>query len=377
MKYFIIAGEPSGDMHAAALMKEIKILDAKAMFVFMGGDLMAEQGGQMIVHYREMAFMGLLPVIMNIGAINRNLERAKKELLKAKPDVLILIDYPGFNLRMARFAKENNIKTAYYISPKVWAWNTKRAKKIKAAVDNMYTILPFETEFYNKYNYNVHYVGNPVCDIINGFKPDCPDEKTFTEKHRLNEKPIIAMLAGSRKHEIKSLLPVMEKTSRIFPEYQFVVAGAPGIEPEFYRSILKPTTKIVYGKTYELLKYSKAALVTSGTATLETALLKIPQVVCYKMGMGFILQFFRNQILKTPWFSLVNLIAGKEVVKEFFQSEVTLRNLEKELQRITGDEKYRKKMIEEYTEIEQKLKTNGAARNAAQMIVESLKADNK
>ncbi|MCF8358620.1 MAG: lipid-A-disaccharide synthase [Prolixibacteraceae bacterium] len=377
MKYFIIAGEPSGDMHAAALMKEIKVLDAKAMFVYMGGDLMAEQGGQMIVHYREMAFMGLLPVIMNIGKINRNLKQAKKELLKAKPDVLILIDYPGFNLRMARFAKENNIKTAYYISPKVWAWNTKRATKIKAFVDNMYTILPFETEFYNKYNYNVHYVGNPVCDIINGFKPECLDEKTFKEKHRLNEKPIIAMLAGSRKHEIKSLLPVMEKSARLFPDYQFVVAGAPGIEPEFYRSILNPTTKIVYGKTYELLKYSKAALVTSGTATLETALLKVPQLVCYKMGMGFILQFFRKLILKTPWFSLVNLIAGKEVVKEFFQSEVTLRNLEKELRRITGDEKYRKIMIDEYSKIEQKLKTNGAARNAAQMIVESLKADNK
>jgi lipid-A-disaccharide synthase len=377
MKYFIIAGEPSGDMHAAALMKEIKALDARATFVFMGGDLMAEQGGQMIVHYREMAFMGLLPVIMNIGTINRNLERAKKELLKAKPDVLILIDYPGFNLRMARFAKENSIKTAYYISPKVWAWNSKRAKKIKAFVDNMYTILPFETEFYNKYNYNVHYVGNPVCDIINGFKPECPDEKTFKEKHRLNEKPIIALLAGSRKHEIKSLLPIMEKTSHIFPEYQFVVAGAPGIEPEFYRSVLNPTTKIVYGKTYGLLKYSKAALVTSGTATLETALLKVPQLVCYKMGMGFILQFFRKLILKTPWFSLVNLIAGKAVVKEFFQSEVTLRNLEKELRRITGDEKYRKKMIEEYTKIEQKLKTKGAARNAAQMIVESLKANNK
>lgn len=376
MKYFIIAGEPSGDMHAARLMHEIKALDTGAEFTFFGGDLMKNEGGRLLKHYREMAFMGAIPVLMNIRTIQRNFKLCEKELLKTLPDVLILVDYPGFNLRMARFAKGHNIKTAYYISPKIWAWNTKRANKIKAFVDEMYTIFPFETDFYKKYNYAVNYIGNPVCDIIKEFKPEYPDEASFKKANGFNSKPIVALLAGSRKHEIKSLLPVMEKVSEYFPGCQFVVAGAPGTSSEFYNSILKTGLRVVFDKTYELLSFSKAAIVTSGTATLETALLKVPQLVCYKMGLGWLLQYFRKFILKTTWFSLVNLVAGKEVIKECFQSEVTIRNLKPELGRILEDNSYREKMINEYIEIGKILKTNGAALNAARMIVEPLKKTN-
>ncbi|MBN1925230.1 MAG: lipid-A-disaccharide synthase [Prolixibacteraceae bacterium] len=373
MKYFIIAGEASGDMHAARLMHEIKVLDANAVFTFFGGDLMKKEGGRLLKHYREMAFMGGIPVLMNIRTIKRNFKLCEKELLKTAPDVLILVDYAGFNLRMARFAKEHKIKTAYFISPKVWAWNTKRAFKIKAWVDEMYTILPFETTFYQSFNYSVDYVGNPVCDIINEFRPGHSDEDSFKITHKLGPEPIIALLAGSRKHEIKALLPIMEKVSMSFPTYQFVVAGAPGIEPGYYNSVLKTNIKVLFGKTYELLFFSKAALVTSGTATLETALLKVPQLVCYKMGLGWFLQFFRKHILKTEHFSLVNLIAGKEVVKEYFQSEVTKRNLNAELHQLLENKAYRERMIAEYNEIEKILKTNGAAKNAARLIVEHMK----
>ena len=373
MKYFLIAGEPSGDMHGADLMREIKTLDRKAEFMFFGGDLMKNEGGVMLKHYHDMAFMGILPVILNIGSISKNFDLAKTNLLSFAPDILILIDYPGFNLKMAKFAKENGIKTAYYISPKIWASRTHRVKKIKAYVDQMYTIFPFETQFYKKYNYQVHYVGNPVFDIIKKELSQPVNFESFCDKNQLTAKPIIAMLAGSRKTEISEMLPIMEQIPRYFPDYQFIIAGAPGNTIDFYKSLLKTEIPVIFDQTYSLLRHSKAAIVTSGTATLETALLKIPQVVCYRMGMGWFLELFRNQILKTKFFSLVNLVGEKEVVKELFQSEVTVKNIKAELIQIIGNEEYRNTMLAEYSEIAQKLASNGAANVAANHIVQSIK----
>jgi lipid-A-disaccharide synthase len=370
MKYFIIAGEASGDMHGAKLMAEIKKSDPKAVFMFFGGDLMENQGGILIKHYREMAFMGILPVIMNFRTIQRNFKLCEKELSGFQPDVLILVDYPGFNLRMAQFAKKNGIRTVYYISPKIWAWKTKRVKKVKKYVDHMFTIFPFETGFYKQYEYNVTYVGNPVYDLIHEELNKPLDFEEFCQSNNLTSKPIIALLAGSRRHEIKALLPVMEQVSDYFSEYQFVIAGAPSISDEFYQSILKLNLPVVFGQTYELLRHSKAAIVTSGTATLETALLKVPQVVCYIMGLGWLLELFRNQILKTKYFSLVNLVAEKEVVKELFQSQVTVENLRNELTQLLENESYRNEINKGYSEIELNLKSEGAASITARRIVE-------
>ncbi len=373
MKYFLIAGEPSGDMHGADLMREIKTLDTNAEFMFFGGDLMKNEGGTLLKHYHDMAFMGILPVILNLGSISKNFDLAKTNLLSFAPDILILIDYPGFNLKMAKFAKQNGIKTAYYISPKIWASRTHRVKKIKAYVDQMFTIFPFETQFYKKYNYQVRYVGNPVFDIIKKELSQPVDFEFFCDKNQLTAKPIIAMLAGSRKTEISVMLPIMEQIPRYFPDYQFIIAGAPGNTIDFYQSLLKTEIPVVFDQTYSLLRHSKAAIVTSGTATLETALLNIPQVVCYRMGMGWFLELFRNQILKTKFFSLVNLVGEKEVVKELFQSEVTVKNIKAELIQIIGNEEYRNTMLAEYSEIAQKLASNGAANVAANHIVQSIK----
>ncbi|HNW52114.1 MAG TPA: lipid-A-disaccharide synthase, partial [Prolixibacteraceae bacterium] len=330
MKYFLIAGEASGDLHGARLIAELRKCDPEAELRFFGGDLMKNQGGQLLKHYRDMAFMGIIPVLLNMRKVLDNFSLCKKEISRFQPDVLILIDYPGFNLRMARYAKKNGIKTAYYISPKIWAWKTKRVKKVKKYVDHMFTIFPFETSFYEKYQYPVTYVGNPVYDIIHETLEKPSDFEQFCKSNQLSGKPIVALLAGSRKHEIKSLLPVMEKVSGLFTDYQFVIAGAPSIDAEFYLSNMESRLPIVFNQTYELLRHSKSAIVTSGTATLETALLKIPQVVVYIMGFGRVLELFRNQILKTRFFSLVNLVAEKEVVKELFQSEVTVSNLKEE-----------------------------------------------
>jgi lipid-A-disaccharide synthase len=373
MKYFLIAGEPSGDMHGASLMKEIKNSDTEAEFMFFGGDLMKDQGGTMVKHYHDMAFMGILPVILNLGKISENFDICKKNLLSFTPNILILIDYPGFNLQMAKFAKENGIKTAYYISPKIWASRTHRVKKIKAYVDQLYTIFPFETEFYKKYNYSVSYVGNPVYDVIKKELSKPINFDSFCTKNQLTGKPIIAILAGSRKTEISELLPIMEQIPHYFPDFQFVIAGAPGNTIDFYQSILKSEIPVIFDQTYELLRHSKAAIVTSGTATLETALLNIPQVVCYKMGMGWFLELFRNQILKTNYFSLVNLVGEKEVVKELFQSQVTVKNIKAELIQIIGNEEYRNSILKDYSEIAQQLASNGAASVAANQIVQSIK----
>jgi lipid-A-disaccharide synthase len=373
MRYFLIAGEASGDMHGARLMAEIRKVDHQAIFMYFGGDLMEDQGGVLLKHYRDMAFMGILPVLMNIRTIQKNFSKCETELLQFRPDILILIDYPGFNLRMAKFAKHNNISTAYYISPKIWAWKTNRVKKIKKYIDQMFTIFPFETGFYSKYGYPVTYIGNPVYDIIREEKDIPLNFEQFCRENYLTDKPIVALLAGSRRHEIEAMLPIMEQVSVNFPDYQFVVAGAPSIEAEFYQSIMQSNLPVVYGKTYSLLRNSKAALVTSGTATLETGLLNIPQVVCYRMGLGWFIEIFRNVILKTRFFSLINLVAEKEVVKEFFQSQVTVGNLSNELNALLNDKDYRKKMIDDYSYISSQLSSDGAAKIAAQNIVESIK----
>ncbi|HKK81849.1 MAG TPA: lipid-A-disaccharide synthase [Prolixibacteraceae bacterium] len=373
MKYFLIAGEPSGDMHAATLMAEIKNNDPQAEFQYFGGNLMQKQGGTLLMHYRNMAYMGILPVLLNLRTIQKNFRYAESQLLTFNPDILILIDYPGFNLRMARFAKNHNIKTAYYISPKVWAWKTKRVIKIKKYVDKMYTIFPFETDFYKRYNYPVTYVGNPVWDIIRKVNESTANKEEFCRQNNLNDKPIIALLAGSRNDEINLLLPVMEEVAHGKKEYQFVIAGAPGKDEEYYRQVLHKKLPIVFGQTYQLLKNSEAAIVASGTATLETALLKTPQVVVYKMSMGWLLEKFRSVILKTKFFSLVNLVAEKEVVKELFQSQVTSENINDELNKILLDTNYRSSIQKGYDDIIDKLHSEGAAIKAANHIVESIK----
>jgi lipid-A-disaccharide synthase len=374
MKYYLIAGETSGDMHAASLMAEIKKLDHDASFGYFGGDQMKLQGGTCYQHIKYLAFMGIVPVFMNLNAIRKNLALCRKSILNFQPNVLILVDYPGFNLRMARFAKSHNIRTAYYISPKIWAWKTKRVKLVKQFVDRMYTIFPFETSFYAQHQYPVIYVGNPVYELIQRENENEFNADLFLKSNELSDKPIVALLAGSRKHEIKALLPEMAKIVPHFPDFQFVVAGAPGIDPEFYQKLLTNNVKFIQQETYKLLRISKAAIVTSGTATLETALLKVPQVVVYKMGMGRILSLFRKQILKTQFFSLVNLVAEKEVVKEFFQQEVSLMNLKNELNLLLYNKEYRNNMLKEYAKMEKKIATGGAARNAAYEIVNSLKS---
>lgn len=373
MKYFLIAGEPSGDMHAATLMSEIKNNDPQAEFCYLGGDLMQAEGGKLLMHYHEMAYMGILPVLLNLRKINHNFRFAEKNLLEFEPDILILIDYPGFNLRMAKFAKKHHIQTAYYISPKVWAWKTKRVHKIKKYIDRMYTIFPFETEFYKQYNYPVIYVGNPVWDMIQKVHEKPVDAELFRKQNKLSSKPIIALLAGSRNDEINHLLPEMEKVADLRPGYQFVIAGAPGKDETYYHNRLTTNIPVVFKQTYTLLQNSEAAIVASGTATLETALLKIPQVVVYKMGMGWFLETFRNIILKTDFFSLVNLVAEKEVVKELFQSQASVEMMNNELENILNNEAYRSGIMQGYNEIIDKLHSEGAAKKAARNIVESIK----
>ncbi|MFA9390412.1 MAG: lipid-A-disaccharide synthase [Prolixibacteraceae bacterium] len=375
MKYFLIAGEPSGDMHAAKLMSEIKKIDRQAEFGFLGGDLMTAQGGILYKHLEKMAFMGLLPVLLNLRKIKKNFNACQKHLLKFAPHVLILVDYPGFNLRMAKFAHMNHIQTAYYISPKIWAWKTNRVKQIKAYVDHMYTIFPFETEFYKNYNYDVSYVGNPVWELIQNELRSSTTKVSFIQANQLANKPIIALLAGSRKHEIELLLPEMEKMRPFYPNHQMVIAGAPGISPEFYKKRMRADIKVVYNQTYKLLRNSVAAIVASGTATLETALLDVPQLVVYKMGMGRLLAFLRKFFFKIDYFSLVNLVAEREVVKELFQQEINTARMKTELDKILNDDIHRSKQLKGYAEIRAKLSSTGAAKTTAFKIIQSIKKE--
>jgi lipid-A-disaccharide synthase len=374
MRYFIIAGEASGDLHASHLMHELKKADSEASFCFFGGDLMAAQGGTLLKHYREMAFMGLIPVIMNLHKIRRNFKLAEESLLEFRPDVLILVDYPGFNLPMAAFAKKHSIKVFYYISPKIWAWKTKRVGKVKLYIDEMFTIFPFETDFYIRYDIKVHYVGNPTVDELASRPNQKQTFREFIHQNNLHEKSIIALLAGSRSQEITRILPVMTKVMKRFPEYQFIIAGAPSQSKALYERILrKNPVPVLFSQTYELLQHSTAALVASGTATLETAVLNVPQVVCYRIEAGRLGSWIKEQIVKVPFISLVNLIVGKEVVKELFQEECTPKKIGDELERILKDTSYREAMLEDYKIMLEKLGGPGCAKRAAVEMTNLLK----
>ncbi|WP_372751229.1 lipid-A-disaccharide synthase [Labilibaculum sp.] len=373
MKYYIIAGEASGDLHASNLMKELNVQDSEADFRFWGGDLMQAQGGQMVKHYRETAFMGFLTVLKNLGKIKANFALCEKDVLNFRPDVLILVDYPGFNLRMAKFAKKHGIRVHYYISPKIWAWKEGRVKKIKAYVDRMFTIFPFETEFYQKHNYEVSFGGNPLLDAIENRLNKEEVFPDFIKRNKLSEKPIVALLAGSRKQEIERVLPVMLECVDSFPEHQFVVAAAPSITQEFYASVVgELKVEFVYGQTYDLLQQADAAVVTSGTATLETALLRIPQVVCYLTGGGRLLFAIGKRLLKVKYISLVNLVMDKLIVKELIQQTCNREMISEELNRILFDKEYRSEMLYNYQLLHEKLGGAGASARFAKMIYEDL-----
>lgn len=375
MKYYLIAGEASGDLHASNLMASLKELDANAEFRYFGGDLMHAQGGTLVKHYRELAYMGFIPVVMNMRTILRNMEMCKKDISSFRPDVVILVDYPGFNLKIAQFVHDKlHIPVHYYISPKVWAWKKHRIQSFKKYVDVMLSILPFEVDFFKKHDYFVSYVGNPTVDAIENrpFQQETFEE--FIRENHLGEKPIIALLAGSRKQEITSNLPSMLEAVKQHPDYQAVIAGAPGISPEFYQAVIQDMpVKIVFNQTYRLLAQSQAALVTSGTATLETALLNIPQVVCYKVALPRLSSWAFRTFLHTPFISLVNLIAGKEVVKELFAAKFSVKNIQEELSKLLKDNSYRTEMLNNYANMRTLLGKSGASHKAATIIYQKIR----
>lgn len=370
MKYYIIAGEASGDLHGSNLMKALLRQDLNAEFRFWGGDLMQNVSGSLVKHYKELAFMGFLEVIMNLRTIAKNLKFCKQDIATFKPDVIVFIDYPGFNLRIAKWAKLKGIKTHYYISPQIWAWKENRIKAIKRDVDKMYVILPFEKEFYeDKHNYPVEFVGHPLINAIADRTQ--VDEYEFRAQHELNEKPIIALLPGSRKQEIRKMLSVMLSIVDDFQDYQFVIAGAPSQEYSFYEPFINnPNVHFVSNKTYDLLSVSTAALVTSGTATLETALFKVPEVVCYKSSW-FSYQIGKRLVKHIKYISLVNLIMNKEVVTELIQNEFNTKNLKQELTIILDDYE-RTKFFINYYDLEKKLGGKGASEKVAGLIYNSI-----
>jgi lipid-A-disaccharide synthase len=367
MKYYLIAGEASGDLHGANLMKSLREEDADAEFRYFGGDLMRAEGGTLIKHISEMAFMGFVEVLLNLPVILRNIKQAKEDILGFKPDVLILIDFPGFNLKIADFIKKQNIKVFYYISPKVWAWNQKRVLKIKKAVDRMFCILPFEVDFYKEWGMDVDYIGNPLMDALAASLPD----EQFRLKHNLGSKPVIALLPGSRKQELNKLLPDMVSTADYFPDHQFVIAGAPNFTAENYNEYTDNKIPVVFNETYNLLRNSEAAVVTSGTATLETALLQVPQVVVYK-GNALSIRIAR-MLVNIRFISLVNLIMDREVVKELIQQDCSPSAIKKELDCILYDGDYRSDMLNNYSELAMRVGDAGASERAAKLMVDYLK----
>lgn len=369
MKYYIIAGEASGDLHGSNLMKELYKQDPNATIRFWGGDLMQQAGGTLVKHYRDLAFMGFAEVVQNLKTILNNIKFCKKDILAFNPDVIIFIDYPGFNMRIAKWAKEKGYKTHYYISPQIWAWKESRIKAIKADVDKMYIILPFEKDFYEKkHNYPVEFVGHPLIDAIQNRTPT--DVEKFRKECNLDERPVIALLPGSRKQEISKMLEEMLSVVDDFPDYQFVIAGAPSQEFEFYKQFLKnDRVHFISNKTYDLLSIAHAALVTSGTATLETALFKVPEVVCYKGN--WISYQIAKRIITLKYISLVNLIMDKEVVKELIQDECNRKNIKTELAKIL-DPSYRQNLKNQYDILEEKLGGAGASKKTATLIINYL-----
>lgn len=377
MKYYLIVGEASGDLHASHLMAALKEEDARAEFRFFGGDLMAAVGGTMVKHYKELAYMGFVPVLLHLRTIFANMKRCKEDIVAWQPDVLILVDYPGFNLNIAKFVHAHTrIPVFYYISPKIWAWKEYRIKNIKRDVDELFSILPFEVEFFEgKHRYPIHYVGNPTVDEVEAFRASGSEAfDDFTHANVLSDKPIIALLAGSRKQEIKDNLPDMLRAAASFPDYQLVLAGAPGISPEYYKQYVgEADVKILFNKTFPLLRQAEAALVTSGTATLETALFRVPQVVCYHTPIGKIIAFLKRHVLKVKYISLVNLIADREVVKELVADTMTVERIRSELKSILYDEQYRRQMFDGYEYVASRLGKAGASRHAASKTVALLK----
>ncbi len=376
MKYYIIAGEASGDLHSSNLVKSIKLKDPHSEFRGWGGNLMEANGVELIKHYRDLAFMGFAEVIKHLPTIFKNIEFCKKDILDYKPDVLILVDYPGFNLRIAKFAKSAGFRVVYYISPQVWAWKSSRVNLIKQVVDKMIVIFPFEPEFYAGFNYTVDFVGHPLLDVI----PDSPQtgEDSFRKDHNPTDKPIIALLPGSRKQEISNMLPVMIQAAEHFPAYQFVIAGAPSAQKEWYVPHQgHANISIVYNNTYDILRHASAAMVTSGTATLEAALWGVPEMVCYRSKgiTGAISYFLAKQLIgrKLKFIAIVNLILGREAVKEYIQNKLTAENLAAELKKIMEDTTYRKRMQEDMKEIREKLGGPGASDKAASLIISMLK----
>jgi len=372
MNYYLIAGEASGDLHGSNLMKALKQHDSEAEFRYFGGDLMKAEGGTLKKHYSEMAFMGFIEVIANLGTVLKNIKFAKKDILENRPDVLILIDFPGFNLKIADFAKKQGIPVFYYISPKVWAWNQKRVLKIKKMVDRMFCILPFEVEFYRRWGMEVDYVGNPILDAIESNSPDLQ----FRATNRLDNRPLIALLPGSRRQELERVLPEMLKTIDRFPDFQFAIAGAPSFsEIEYQKYLDGKKIPVIFNATYNLLLNADAAVVTSGTATLETALLKTPQVVVYK-GNSISIGIAR-MLVNIKYISLVNLVMDDEVVKELIQEDCSGEMIGAELDLIMNDQKYRAAMMQKYDQLGFRMGAPGASGRAAELMVKYLKSAEK
>ncbi|QNL23123.1 lipid-A-disaccharide synthase [Hyphobacterium sp. CCMP332] len=372
MKYYIIAGERSGDLHASNLYKSILKEDTSAISRGIGGNYLEKAGMEIFKHFREISFMGFAEVLMNIFKIREYFNNTKNDILKFNPDVIVLVDFAGFNLRIAKFAKKNNIKVYYYISPKIWAWNTSRALKIKSYVDKMFVILPFEKQFYKKFQFDVDYVGNPVLDAIAQFNKS----DSFLARHRIEDKPIIAILPGSRKQEIESMLHFMLSIIPSFKDYHFVIAGVSNLESHYYQQFTRGgQIKVVIDETYDLLSHASAALVTSGTATLETALFNVPQLVGYKLNIFSF--WIGKMVVKVPYISLVNLIVGREVVKELLQDDFHPNIIRDELAALLNDAQYRDKQLKGYAEMKTILGSPGASDKAAKLMVNYLKDSNK
>jgi len=376
MKYYLIVGEASGDLHASRLMQSLIQYDPEAEFRFFGGDLMAKVGGTRVKHYRELAYMGFIPVLLHLPTIFKNMKMCKEDIMRWKPDAVILVDYPGFNLSIAKFVKKNtSIPVYYYISPKIWAWKEWRIKAIKRDVKEMFSILPFEVAFYEKkHHYKIHYVGNPTAEEVDNFLHVYSESKDeFCQRNGLSSKPIIAILAGSRKQEIKDNLLSMLEAARHFEDYQMVVAAAPSITESYYKRFLENSeAKMVKTQTYELLAHATVALVTSGTATLETALLNVPQVVCYETPVPKLIRFAFKHIIKVRFISLVNLIADKEIVQELLADRFSIRNIANELYRILPGQPSRERMLADYQLVRERLGNEVAPDNAARIMVEKL-----
>lgn len=377
MKYYLIVGEASGDLHASNLMRALKELDKEADFRFFGGDLMSEVGGTRVKHYKELAYMGFIPVLLHLRTIYKNMDICKADIVQWNPDVVVLVDYPGFNLKVAEYLKKHtSIPVYYYISPKIWAWKEYRIKNIKRDVDELFSILPFEVPFFKGHQYPIHYVGNPCVDAVDNFRKEQKESlEDYVQDNGLEEKPIIALLAGSRKQEIKDNLPIMLEAAKEFVNrYQLVLAGAPSMDEASYQKYLREDVpvKIVFGQTYRLLQQADAALVTSGTATLETALFRVPQVVCYYVAMGKLISWLRKKILKVKYISLVNLVADKEIVRELVADGMTVSNVKNELDALLNNAAYRNQMLAEYDRMIHILGPSGASRRAASKMQELL-----